>query len=155
MSRIRSSGTRPEKRLYEIVRQALGHRRRIDQNIRTLPGQPDILIPSLQLVIFADGCFYHGCPNHGHDPKSHRNYWVPKLARNRERDKAAHRKLKKMGFEIWRVWECALKGKRFSRTAKRLQQKLCDKTTIFPNSQRAVNRNAVLAHPQHTGPCIP
>jgi DNA mismatch endonuclease, patch repair protein len=133
MSQIRSSGTTPERKLYEIVRQSLGRRRRIDQNIRVLPGQPDIVVPSLHLVIFADGCFYHGCPNHGHYPKSNRRYWVPKLARNRERDKAAHKELRKLGFEVWRIWECALKGKRLSRTAKTLDQKLSQKRAACRN----------------------
>src|ERR1035441_964074 len=84
MSRIRSFGTTPERRLYALVRETLGPRWRIDLNTRTLPGQPDVFIPSLRLVLFADGCFYHGCPRHGHQPKSNQEYWLPKLARRSE-----------------------------------------------------------------------
>jgi DNA mismatch endonuclease (patch repair protein) len=127
MSRIRSSGTTPERKLFEIVRQTLGQGRRIDRNIRTLPGQPDIVVPSLHLVLFADGCFYHGCPKHGHYPKSNRKYWVPKLARNRERDKAARKELRRLGFEIWKIWECALKGKKLAHTVRILDQRLSKK----------------------------
>ena len=78
MSQIRSAGTIPEKRLYVLVREALGFRWRIDLNARALPGQPDLFVPSLRLVLFADGCFYHSCPRHGHQPKSNRKYWLPK-----------------------------------------------------------------------------
>lgn len=124
MSRIRSSGTTPEIRLYEIIRQALGARRRIHRNSPDLPGQPDLYVPSLRLALFADGCFYHSCPKHGHNPKSNKKYWVPKLARNRRRDKAANRELKRMGIEVWRVWECALKGANSGRTTVKLERRI-------------------------------
>jgi G:T-mismatch repair DNA endonuclease (very short patch repair protein) len=51
--------------LHACVREILGGRRRVDKNVRRLPGQPDILIPNLWLAIFADGCFYQSCPRHG------------------------------------------------------------------------------------------
>ena len=54
MSRIRSAGTTPERRLYVLVREALDFRWRIDLNARALPGQPDLFIPSLRLALFAD-----------------------------------------------------------------------------------------------------
>jgi DNA mismatch endonuclease (patch repair protein) len=100
MSRIRSSGTTPEARLCAAVREALGGRWRIDMNVRTLPGQPDVVVPGLRLAIFADGCFYHGCPEHGHVPKSNVGYWLPKLVRNRRRDRASRRALRRMGFAV-------------------------------------------------------
>jgi len=78
MSRIRSSGTAPEERLYQAVRDALGHRWRIDRNVTSMLGRPDVVIPPLQLAIFADGCFFHGCPEHYRPPLSNRDYWVPK-----------------------------------------------------------------------------
>jgi DNA mismatch endonuclease (patch repair protein) len=115
MSRIRSVGTSPEKRLYVILRESLGPRWRIDRNVRDLPGQPDFLVPSLRLAVFADGCFYHGCPTHGHTPKSNTAYWVPKLARNRKRDAANRRALREMGFTVFRVWEHDLKAERLGR----------------------------------------
>jgi G:T-mismatch repair DNA endonuclease (very short patch repair protein) len=83
--------------------------------MRTLPGQPDVVVPSLRLAIFADGCFYHGCPEHGHVPKSNVDYWLPRLVRNRKRDRANRRVLRKMGFAVWRFWEHVLKGRRMVR----------------------------------------
>lgn len=116
MSRIRSTGTKPEDRLYQIVRHVLGQRRRIDRNVPELPGQPDVVIPSLKIVLFADGCFYHSCPKHGHTPRSHRAYWVPKLARNLRRDANHGRCLRRRGYHVWRFWEHDLKGLKASST---------------------------------------
>jgi DNA mismatch endonuclease, patch repair protein len=105
MARIRSSGTVPEERLYQAVRAALGYRWRIDRNIRAMPGCPDVVVPSLRLVIFADGCFFHGCPKHYRAPLSNTQYWVPKIGRNIERDKAQQAALEADGWSVWRVWE--------------------------------------------------
>lgn len=109
MSHIRSSGTKPEQRLGHILRTMVG-RRKLLFNVRELPGCPDVVIPSIRVAVFADGCFYHGCPRHGHIPKSNRSYWFPKLERNRRRDAAYTRRLRRMGFGVWRVWEHDLKS---------------------------------------------
>jgi DNA mismatch endonuclease (patch repair protein) len=124
MSRIRSVGTKPEQCLLLVVRRTLGHRWRIDQNVQCLPGRPDFVIPSLSLIIFVDGCFYHGCPVHGHDPKSNQSYWVPKLKRNQERDRASRRLLQEMGFAIIRFWEHDLLEPNLSRTKRFLARKV-------------------------------
>ena len=124
MSRIRSCGTTPEASLYACLRKVLGSRRRVDKNVQGLPGQPDVLIPSLRLVIFADGCFYHSCPQHKHLPKSNRKYWTPKLRRNRNRDKMNRKALRKMGFTVWSFWEHDLKKSKLERTTLRLQRRL-------------------------------
>ena len=72
MSRIRSTGTEPETRLYEMVRGILGHRWRIDRSVSGLPGQPDVVVPTLSLAVFADGCFFSPVspaqPDPGHQP---------------------------------------------------------------------------------------
>ncbi len=124
MSRIRSTGTKPEVRLHAMLREILGCRWRIDCHRKDLPGQPDVVVPSLQLAIFADGCFYHCCPKHGHKPKSNRGYWVPKLTRNLRRDAANRRKLRRLGFSVWRFWEHDLKGPNVERTQGVIQRRL-------------------------------
>jgi len=83
MSRIRSKDTKPEM----LVRKALhrlGFRFRLHG--RDLPGRPDIVLPKYQVIIQVKGCFWHGhtCID-GRMPKSNREYWVPKLLRNKER----------------------------------------------------------------------
>lgn len=131
MSRIRSSGTNPEERLYRIVRQILGHRWGIQRNVTALPGQPDVYIPSLRLAIFADGCFYHGCPQHGHNPKSNRAYWVPKLIRNLQRDSSNRRKLRGGQIFVWKFWEHELKGQELWRTYERLERRFAARYPTF------------------------
>ena len=128
MSRIRSTGTNPELRLTEIVRAILGQRRRIHQNASWLPGQPDVLIPSLDLAIFADGCFYHSCPKHGHLPESNQHYWAAKFERTLVRDRRNRQKLRRLGYAVWRVWEHDLKGANAERAYRLLEAKLSHRT---------------------------
>jgi len=124
MSHIKSVGLKPEQKLYAIVRNAIGYRWRIEFNNSNIKGKPDIVIPSLFLIIFADGCFFHGCPLHGHLPKSNRQYWKAKLEMNRKRDKNNNKYLRRQGYGVWRIWEHELKGRRAEETAKRLKRRL-------------------------------
>jgi len=124
MSRIRSCGTSPETALFACLRGILGGRWRIDKNVRTLPGQPDVWIPTLRLAIFADGCFYHSCPIHKHVPKSNTSYWVTKLERNLRRDRMNRKALREMGLTVWSFWEHDLNKNSVERTVRRLRRKL-------------------------------
>ena len=50
--------------------------------------KPDLVFRSRKKVIFIHGCFWHqhGCQN-SHMPKSNEGYWVPKMERNKQRDR--------------------------------------------------------------------
>lgn len=111
MSKIRSTGTKPEEQLALIVREQLGHRWRIDRNRADLPGRPDIVVPGLKLIFELDGCFFHQCPRHGRIPDSNRDYWEPKLDRNVQRDRSNRRRLRADGWSVWRFWEHDLKNR--------------------------------------------
>lgn len=124
MARIRSSGTTPEEQLYQAVRTALGYRWRIDRNVKAMPGCPDVVIPSLRLAIFADGCFFHGCPKHYQAPLSNTEYWTPKIAGNIARDKVHHATLETDGWSVWRVWEHELTKRALPETQITLHHKL-------------------------------
>lgn len=104
MAAIRSNGTSPERRLGELLK-SLFPRRKIVERPMELPGRPDYYLPGLKLAVFADGCFWHGCPKHGHVPEDNRTYWEPKLLRNHARDRAATRELRRQGIRALRVWE--------------------------------------------------
>jgi DNA mismatch endonuclease, patch repair protein len=67
--------------------------------------RPDISFPRQRIAVFVDGCFWHCCPVHGTEPRSNREYWLPKLARNRTRDELVNRALVESGWEVIRVWE--------------------------------------------------
>jgi len=108
MAAIRSAGTTPEKRLAALLK-ILFPRRRIAVR-PPLPGKPDYYLPGLKLAVFADGCFWHGCPKHGHIPEDNRDYWLRKLQRNMEKDRQANRTLRLQGVRVIRIWEHELKG---------------------------------------------
>jgi DNA mismatch endonuclease (patch repair protein) len=42
-------------------------------------------------------------------PKTNREFWIAKIQRNKQRDKAEQRKLASMGWHCITVWECELK----------------------------------------------
>jgi DNA mismatch endonuclease (patch repair protein) len=101
--------TGPELIVRKLLH-ALGYRYRLQA--RDLPGNPDIVFPERQRVIFVHGCFWHQhqaarCPLTSH-PRSNMHYWRPKLLRNRQRDRAHEREIAKMGWKSLVVWECEL-----------------------------------------------
>ena len=72
---------------------------------RDLIGRPDFVFDKHRLVVFVDGCYWHGCPECGRPPHSNLEYWTPKLDGNRRRDKAATSELKAAQWGVLRVWE--------------------------------------------------
>jgi DNA mismatch endonuclease (patch repair protein) len=103
MARVRRSGTACELALRKALHNA-GYRYRLNRGIG-LPGTPDLVLSSLQLAIFVDGCFWHGCRQHGSVPKTNTKFWTAKIDRNRQRDKQVDRLLKAAGWKVLRVWE--------------------------------------------------
>ena len=77
---------------------------------RGLPGNPDFLFPDHHVVVFVDGCFWHGCPRCGHAVRKNGAYWKLKVQGNRRRDRRHARKLRAMGLVVLRFWEHALAG---------------------------------------------
>lgn len=124
MSLIRCRDTRPEQALLSIIQPIAAGRWPLLTNVNRLPGRPDVFVPSLRLVVFADGCFYHSCPIHGHIPKTNAQYWQPKLQRTVYRDRRVRQRLRRKGFRVWRVWVHDLKSAAYPRTARRLARRL-------------------------------
>ncbi len=56
--------------------------------------KPDFVFREQRLTIFVDGCFWHGCPIHGTQPKHNAKFWREKLARNHARDREVNRALR-------------------------------------------------------------
>lgn len=108
MASIRSAGNKStEMALISLLRQNKinGWRR----HIKTAAGRPDFIFPKQNLAVFVDGCFWHGCKRHCIMPKSNQKYWEPKIARNKERDKAINRHYKSKGWRTVRIWEHDIK----------------------------------------------
>lgn len=75
-----------------------------------IPGRPDFLFPGARVVVFVDGCFWHGCPSCGHLPHTNKAYWAAKLTRNKRRDRLVTKLLRSLGYRVIRIWECRLRA---------------------------------------------
>ena len=109
MSRIRSRDTKPELFVRSILHK-VGFRFRLQS--AHVPGKPDIILHKWRAVILVHGCFWHGHGCYAFSwPKTNEKFWRDKINGNRARDEKYYRELKKAGWRVCVVWECALKGK--------------------------------------------
>lgn len=108
MKRIRGKNTAPELSVRKLV-YSLGYRYRL--HVKALPGKPDIVFLGRKKVIFVHGCFWHGhnCKK-GKPPKSHLNYWLPKLKENRHRDARNQKLLASSGWKFLVIWQCQIRN---------------------------------------------
>lgn len=109
MSKIKGKDTAPELFARSLLHR-MGYRFRL--HVIYLPGKPDIVLPKYKSVIFVHGCFWHqhkGC-KYAVMPKTRKEFWKNKLARNVERDKEVARQFKKSGWRRIVIWECETKN---------------------------------------------
>lgn len=108
MSKIRSKETKPEIKLRKVLWN-LGLRYR--KNVKKLPGSPDIVISKYKLVVFVDGEFWHGYnwEEKKKKIKSNRNFWIPKIERNIQRDKTNNKILTEKGWKVFHFWDSQIK----------------------------------------------
>lgn len=108
MSRIKGRNTKPE-----ILVRGLLHRKgfRFRLHVQKLPGQPDIVLPRYNAVVFVHGCFWHGhdCPLY-RLPDTRQDFWREKIERNKAGDLRARDALIAAGWRVAVIWECALRG---------------------------------------------
>ncbi len=101
----RPRDTKPELALRSAVHR-LGLRYRV--GARPVPGlrrTGDLVFTRARVVVFLDGCFWHGCPEHHTVARTNSGYWADKVRTNRERDARTNRLLEDAGWCIVRVWE--------------------------------------------------
>jgi len=105
MRAVKGSDTAPEMTVRRLAHR-MGYRFRLHRS--DLPGKPDMVFPGCRKIIFVHGCFWHGhsCRRGNRIPKGNRDYWLKKIARNRERDQAAAIALTTLGWKIVVFWEC-------------------------------------------------
>lgn len=102
MARVGSKNTGAERALRSALH-VVGLRFQLHRRIEGVAA--DIVFPGPRVLVFVDGCFWHGCPRHATFPKSNTDYWLPKLRENKERDKRQAERLRKAGWKVIRVWE--------------------------------------------------
>ncbi len=108
------------------VRRALysaGLRYRVEY--AALPGmrrRVDVAFPRVRLALLVDGCWWHGCPDHGHDAKTNTEWWATKLRRNWDRDRDTDERLRSAGWRVIRAWEHEEPGAVADRVRSELKQ---------------------------------
>ncbi|MED5801240.1 very short patch repair endonuclease [Gordonia sp. Z-3] len=83
-----------------------GFRYRVDYRpSSTLRCRGDIVFTRARVVVFIDGCFWHGCPQHATQPKNNAQWWREKLDANMARDIRSAAALEGRGWHVLRFWE--------------------------------------------------
>ncbi len=108
MGKIKGKETKPEQKLRKAL-WSLGIRYR--KNVRKLPGSPDVVISRYKLIVFVDGEFWHGYnwSVRRDKLKANRDFWIPKIERNMQRDRQNNQQLRYRGWAVMRFWEYEIK----------------------------------------------
>lgn len=104
----KSKDTKPEVMLRkELWRRGLRYRK----NYKYLSGKPDVVFLGAKIAVFVDGKMWHGYDweRQKNDFKSHRDYWIPKIEANRERDFEVTQDLIALGWLVLRFWDFEIK----------------------------------------------
>ena len=105
MQANRSRDTGPEMALRKSLH-AMGFRYRASARpLKSLRRTADLACRPVKVAVFVDGCFWHSCPPHGTLLATNSDHWVPKFARNSERDRETDQTLADAGWLSIRVWE--------------------------------------------------
>ena len=117
MKAIRSENTKPEQIVRSLLRTLNYKGYRLHR--KELPGKPDIVFIGRKKAILVHGCFWHGhneCYDGRRRPKTNREYWLPKIAKNQQRDAQNLSALKGMGWDVMIVWACEVKDQNIIKT---------------------------------------
>ncbi len=106
MSKIRGKDTGPEIKERRLIHR-MGYRYPLHAS--RLPGRPDLVFPRHRLVVFIDGCFWHGCPAHYTVPGTRPEFWADKVRSNVNGDRKNTIELERKGWRVIRIWEHSVK----------------------------------------------
>jgi DNA mismatch endonuclease (patch repair protein) len=105
MKAAKRRDTTPELRVRRALHR-LGFRFYVDRRpLTSSPKRADILFSRQRVAIFIDGCYWHGCPEHGTLPKANADWWAEKITGNARRDRATETELRIQGWRVIRIWE--------------------------------------------------
>lgn len=101
----RRRDTAPELRVRRLLH-AAGARYRVDvAPVAGLRRRADVVFTRQRLAVFIDGCYWHGCAEHGTRARTNAQYWSAKIAANRARDADTDAQLRAAGWTPLRYWE--------------------------------------------------
>ncbi|MCW4323238.1 MAG: very short patch repair endonuclease [Candidatus Thiodiazotropha taylori] len=105
MAKTGPCDTTAELRIRRLLH-AKGLRYRVDYPVlKGTRRRADIVFTKLKIAIFIDGCFWHGCPDHGTWPKTNADFWRKKIETNQLRDRDTDQRLEDEGWRVIRIWE--------------------------------------------------
>ena len=99
---------------YRVNAKPLAHSRR----------RADVVFRRAKVAVFVDGCFWHGCPEHGTWPRANREFWSVKILANKARDSDTNTQLQSEGWLVIRVWEHEDPAKAARRIANKVRERL-------------------------------
>jgi DNA mismatch endonuclease (patch repair protein) len=103
MSRVRSKDSAIEIMLrQELWKRGLRYRK----NVTRVFGKPDIVFGKYKIAVFCDSEFWHGhdWERRKNDFKTNRDFWIPKIERNMQRDREVNEHLANEGWAVLRFW---------------------------------------------------
>ena len=124
MQKIKSKDTKIEV----VLRKELWSRGlRYQKNSKKVYGKPDIVFIGKKVAVFCDSEFWHGYnwDERKNDFKTHREFWIPKIERNIERDREVNNTLEKEGWTVLRFWGNDIK-KDFKSCADKIEKAVKD-----------------------------
>ncbi len=79
---------------------------RYRKNTAKVFGHPDVAFIGKKIAVFCDSEFWHGYDwkNKKNEIKSNRDFWIPKIERNIQRDIEVNEYLKSSGWTVIRFW---------------------------------------------------
>ena len=96
-----------DSEIEQLLRKELWSRGlRYRKNVKTITGKPDIVFMGKKVAVFCDSEFWHGYDweHKNLEIKSRRNFWIPKIERNMQRDRVVTKKLEDEGWIVLRFW---------------------------------------------------
>ena len=96
-----------DSEIEQLLRRELWRRGlRYQKNVKTIIGKPDIVFKGKKVAVFCDSEFWHGYDweRKKFEIKSRKEFWIPKIERNIERDREVTKALEEDGWIVLRFW---------------------------------------------------
>ena len=103
MQAVKSKDSEIERLLRnELWKRGLRYRK----NVKDIIGKPDIVFIGKKVAVFCDSEFWHGYnwEERKEDIKTRREFWIPKIERNIQRDLEVNAALTEAGWTVLRFW---------------------------------------------------